>query len=172
MDKATAFLGDDPNVALGALNEVFKEHVLPFLSGWWDPDGAIPTAEEIAALQAAILRRASESPLPPSYEHLPELLRRLAEGLRFNRRNYVNIYPSPFVPSTLASFVASIQNPNNIVEEVSKATTAMEHEAVAWMAKNLFGLVESSGFWAMSYRAERLLTSLRCWLRETTPTTS
>jgi len=145
----TGFLGDDPSDALAALKAAINSHVLPFLADWWDPEDPIPTEDEIAALQDAIAKRAEQAPLADAYRELPELLKLLAQGFRFNRRNYVNIHPSPFVPSTLASFIVALQNPNNIVEEVSKATTAMERESVLWLAENLFGISDpdKSGAW-------------------------
>jgi len=96
----TGFLGDDPSDALAALKAAINSHVLPFLADWWDPEDPIPTEDEIAALQDAIAKRAEQAPLADAYRELPELLKLLAQGFRFNRRNYVNIHPSPFVPST------------------------------------------------------------------------
>src|SRR5688572_5079383 len=143
----TGFLGDDPEEALRALTEVLQEHVAPFLSEWWDPERPIPTKSEIAALQESVRARAAKRPLPASYRGLPSVLERLAQSIRFNRRNFVNIHPTPFIPSALAGFVVALQNPNNIVEEVSGATTAMEREAVEWLATNLFGLAKAEGPW-------------------------
>src|SRR5260370_33888270 len=42
--------------------------------------------------------------------------------------------------AVLAALAVSLQNPNNIVEEVSRATSEMEKEAVSWLAEHLFGL--------------------------------
>jgi glutamate/tyrosine decarboxylase-like PLP-dependent enzyme len=144
-------LGDDASQAVQALKQALAEHALPFLQDWWEPDGPIPSEEEIGKLRAAVEERKKLLPLDPAYGELPELLKRLADGMRFNRRNYVNIHPSPFAPAVTAGLVTALQNPNNIVEEVSKATTAMEREAVVWMAENLLGLPkpadEQTGYW-------------------------
>ena len=39
----------------------------------------------------------------------------------------------------LASATVPLQNPNNIVEDVSGPTTAMERESIAWIAEHLVG---------------------------------
>jgi glutamate/tyrosine decarboxylase-like PLP-dependent enzyme len=137
---ATGFLGDDPNLALEQLKNAFDNHVVPFIKDWWEKSSPIPSDSEIESIKREVLSRATQGELPDPYCQLPQLLSNLAEGFRFNRLNFVNIHPSPFLPSVLASFVTSIQNPNNIVEEVSKATTMMEMEAIQWMAENLFGI--------------------------------
>lgn len=146
-DYSRGFLPDDPDAALEPLEQAFNNHVIPFLADWWQGLRPIPSAEEIAQIQAAVRERAAQHPPCPEYGRLSELLERLAQSLRFNRRNYVNIHPSPYVPSALASFVVSLQNPNNIVQEVSKATWQMEEEAIAWMATHLFGIEADKGPW-------------------------
>lgn len=147
--KDKGLLGDNPGDALDELKAVLDEHVLPFLSEWWDPANPSPTEDEIKTLVAAIEARAGGATLSAAYRELPALLKELARGMRFNRRNFVNIHPSPFVPSALASFIISLQNPNNIVQEVSEATTKMERESVLWMAEHLFGIAEpeKEGAW-------------------------
>jgi glutamate/tyrosine decarboxylase-like PLP-dependent enzyme len=133
------FLDDDPAGELAAYLDACREHVIPFVREWWT-GGPIPTADEVIALRGAIQRRAGAQPLEHPYSELPALLETLASNLRFNRRNFVNIHPSPFLPSVLGSMVTAIQNPNNIVEEVSPATWEMEKECVRWLAKNLLGI--------------------------------
>jgi glutamate/tyrosine decarboxylase-like PLP-dependent enzyme len=145
--KDDGFLGDDPSRALNELKSSFNEHVLPFLVDWWSSPRPIPTEAEIAAIRGAIEERQKSMKLPPAYEKLPDLLSILAQGMRFNRRNYVNIHPAPFVPSALASFVVALQNSNNIVEEVSKATWELERDSIEWMAESLFGIPKGGGAW-------------------------
>ncbi len=144
--KESGFLGDDPWQALRQLQFALQEHVLPFLADWWNSLAPVPTEEEVGSLRRAILDRAGRAGLSPAYAKIPELLCALAASMRFNRRNYVNVHPSPFVPSALASFVVALQNPNNIVQEVSKPTTALERDCVDWVAANLFGIRET-GTW-------------------------
>jgi glutamate/tyrosine decarboxylase-like PLP-dependent enzyme len=141
------FLGDDPSGALGGLSSSFNEQVLPFLADWWSSPNPIPTEAEVAAIRAGIEERKAATTPSPAYEKLPDLLSALAEGMRFNRRNFVNIHPSPFVPSALASFIVALQNSNNIVEEVSKATWELERDCVEWMGENLFGIDRGGGIW-------------------------
>jgi hypothetical protein len=114
-----SFLDNDPQDALNQLTSSFTEHVIPFLTDWWSYPNPIPTDAEIAAIRRGIDDRKVSAKLPPAYEKLPDLLSVLAQGMRFNKRNFVNIHPSPFIPSALASFLVALQNSNNIVEEVS-----------------------------------------------------
>jgi glutamate/tyrosine decarboxylase-like PLP-dependent enzyme len=142
------FLGDDPMKALGPLQHVIDHHIIPFMNDWWDPGNPVPSETDIESLRKKIAQRISESPLPEPYHRIHEFLSDLAIGIRFNRRNYVNIHPSPFIPSALASFIVSMQQPNNIVEEVSKATWKMESDSIEWLAKHLFGMsIEKDGAW-------------------------
>lgn len=134
------FLGDDPTQALTQFVRVFTDELLPFLGNWWAGAAPIPDSTEVKALREGIQERASKLPVNGCYRGFPELLSRLSEGIRFNRRNYINIHPSPFLPSVLASLAVAIQNPNNIVEEVSQPTWKMEAEAIDWLATNLFGI--------------------------------
>lgn len=143
----SGFLGDEPGNSVNELQQVFNDHIFPFIKDWWDPEGPIPSDTEIEQLGKIIERRVQEHPLPELYKHVPELLKRISNAIRFNRRNYVNIHPSPFIPSTLASFIISVQNPNNIVEEVSKPTWQMEKESIEWMAENLFAIDADAGRW-------------------------
>jgi glutamate/tyrosine decarboxylase-like PLP-dependent enzyme len=140
------FLDDDPTGELTAFLDACREHVIPFVAEWWTGGGPIPTAGEVNDLRASIQSRAESQPLEYPYAELPALLEALASNLRFNRRNFVNIHPSPFLPSVLASMATAIQNPNNIVEEVSPATWDMEKECVRWLAKNLFGIDEDKAW--------------------------
>jgi len=132
------FLDDPPNPVTEDLETVIVRHVLPFLKDWWSGPSPIPTADEMVAITQSIENRSE--PLPAAFAKVPELLQRLAKAMRFNKRNFVNIHPTPFLPSVLAQFVVSIQNPNNIVTEVSEATSQMEREDIAWLAEHLFGL--------------------------------
>jgi glutamate/tyrosine decarboxylase-like PLP-dependent enzyme len=135
----TGFLGDDPSIALDALEVAINSHALPFLRDWWHNLNQLPTAEEVEGFRNAITARSKSKPLPAAYAKLPDLLKELAIAMRMNRRNFVNIHPSPFLPSALASLIVSLQNPNNIVEEVSEATSRLERESIAWMAEHLIG---------------------------------
>lgn len=90
-----------------------------------------------------IIKNLESGETPPGYDWLPEMLRRLAWNKRFNRRNFVNIHPTPHVPSVLASTLVSLQNPNNIVKAVSGPTTEMEEECIRWLAQHLLGFDQS-----------------------------
>jgi glutamate/tyrosine decarboxylase-like PLP-dependent enzyme len=147
MNNDDLFLADNPASALENLAATFEHHVLPFLSDWWTPARPIPTAEEIAAIGKAVESRVKGLPMPPGYEQFPELLKKLSEAMRFNRRNFINIHPSPFLPSILASLVVALQNPNNIVEEVSRPTWEMEGQCIDWIADNLLSLPRDRRPW-------------------------
>jgi L-2,4-diaminobutyrate decarboxylase len=142
-----SFLDNDPEDALNQLSSSFTEHVIPFLTDWWSYASPIPTDAEIAAIRRGIDDRKVSAKLSPAYEKLPDLLSVLAQGMRFNKRNFVNIHPSPFIPSALASFLVALQNSNNIVEEVSKATWQLERESIEWLATELFGIQKDDGAW-------------------------
>lgn len=142
------FLGDSPKDALNPLAVVVNQHVIPFLNDWWSPMNPIPTSEDILALRTEIQTRIAKNKLPEPYEKIGEFLAEISGAIRFNRRNFVNIHPSPFLPAVLASFIVSIQQPNNIVREVSEATWKMEAESIEWISKNLFGIdTDEHGAW-------------------------
>ncbi|MFP3938997.1 MAG: pyridoxal phosphate-dependent decarboxylase family protein [Thermoanaerobaculia bacterium] len=130
---------------LDGLEEAISGWAVPFLRAWIEAgEQPLPTDGEIAA----ILRETASGGQPPKgYAWLQELLERLAGSIRFNRRNFVNIHPTPHVPSVVASTLVSLQNPNNIVSEVSEATTRMEREVIEWMARELVRFPEPDRAW-------------------------
>jgi|GEM_PF-1229687 len=140
MDLEQGFPNEHPETTFTLLKEAFEKHVVPFLCEWWNAKVPRPSREDVERLRKAIRNRAQQHQLPECYRALPDLLDKLAADLRFNHHNYLNIHPTPFIPAALGSFVVSLQNPNNIVPDVSPATTQLEDEAVAWMSRNLLGL--------------------------------
>lgn len=138
--KDKTFLSDDINSVLEEFSSAITNHIIPFVADWWASSRPIPTAEEVLAIEEKIELRTKANPDLNGYAQLPELLKRLAKGMRFNRRNFVNIHPSPFLPSILSSLVVAMQNPNNIVEEVSRPTWEMEQQCIDWIAENLLKL--------------------------------
>lgn len=145
--KQQVFLGEDADKVLSNFSSTLVNQLLPFLSNWWKSTRQIPTAEEVSLIEKAIESQTQLHPNAPGYEQIPELLKRLAWGMRFNQRNFVNIHPSPLLPSVLASLVVALQNPNNIVEEVSKPTWEMERQCIAWIAENLFKIPTTERPW-------------------------
>ena len=145
--KDKVFLGDDVNTALDEFASAFTHHIVPFLADWWTSSKPIPTVEEVLSIQQGIEDRVNDNANLSGYENIPELLKRLALAMRFNRRNFVNIHPSPFLPSILSSLVVAIQNPNNIVEEVSKPTWEIEQQCISWIAQNLLQISSSQRPW-------------------------
>jgi glutamate/tyrosine decarboxylase-like PLP-dependent enzyme len=131
-------LGTGSGAPLDNLAVVVEEWLKPFLKAWMC-DGAqpVPGPDELSEVRALIDSLAAGRTLPEGYSWLPELLGRLAENKRFNRRNFVNIHPSPHVSAILAGTVVALQNPNNIVEEVSGPTSELERQCVEWLAVNL-----------------------------------
>lgn len=132
------FLDDDPTSSIEEFEKSLVHHVVPFIKDWWLGASPMPKKAEIEQIEASVLARSDG--LDGAFAKIPTLLQRLAKSMRFNKRNFVNIHPTPFLPAVLAQLVVSIQNPNNIVEEVSEATTQIENEAIAWLGKNLFGV--------------------------------
>ena len=140
-------LGFRHDEALDNFQAVVGGWLVPFLKEWINA-GSQPVLGEadVRRLQERLSELFEQKgPLPSGYEWLPELAQRLSGAMRFNRRNFVNIHPTPHVPAVLASTLVSLQNPNNIVEHVSEQTTKLEREVIAWMAKNLVGF--SEGAW-------------------------
>jgi hypothetical protein len=133
-------IGFEQTTALKNLDEVVREWIVPFLDAWVN-SGPQPraSAEDTKRVIRFIKTLSASHRAPEGYAWLPGLLKRLAGGVRFNARNFVNIHPTPLIPAIVAALVASIQNPNNIVEDVSKATTELELESVQWMSKELVG---------------------------------
>jgi glutamate/tyrosine decarboxylase-like PLP-dependent enzyme len=120
------------------MDEVVREWIIPFLDTWINA-GQQPLADtiEIRRLQEFVRTLSASRETPDGYSWLPEFLTRLVGAVRFNARNFVNIHPAPIVPAALAALIVSIQNPNNIVREVSEATTTFEEESIRWMAEHL-----------------------------------
>lgn len=106
---------------------------------WWKEGCPIPSKSDIRLRKKDIERLIEKTPLPYGYEHVKDLLLELTSAIRFNNRNFVNIHPSPVLPSIIAITLISIQNPNNIVEEVSPATTEMERECIKILAEDFIG---------------------------------
>jgi glutamate/tyrosine decarboxylase-like PLP-dependent enzyme len=133
-------IGFEQTTALKHLDEVVREWIVPFLDAWVNA-GPQPraSAEDTERVIQFIKTLSASHRTPEGYSWLPGLLVRLAGGVRFNARNFVNIHPTPLIPSIVAALVASIQNPNNIVREVSAATTTFEEESIRWMSKELVG---------------------------------
>lgn len=133
-------LGEEPQMVLGGVSDVVRDWLAPFLERWI-AGGRQPLSspEETKALEEWIKRQEEGKALPDGYAWLPGFLARLAGSMRFNQRNFVNIHPTPHVPAAVASLLVALQNPNNIVRDVSEATTGMEEECVAWMAEKLLG---------------------------------
>ncbi len=157
MDFEQGFPNDHPEKTFKLLAEAIENHVVPFLGEWWNAKVPRPSQADVNKFRAAIKERAKRHPLPECYRMLPDLLERLAEDLRFNHHNYINIHPTPFIPAALSSFVVSLHNPNNVVPDVSHATTLMEDEAVAWLSENLLGIAPAR------YDAERNVIKDGAW---------
>jgi len=140
-------IGKGHESALDAFSRNLNELLLPFIKLWIESgDQPLLSSKEISDLKGAVADLIQHTAPEDGYTSLPTLLTGLAEGLRFNRRNFVNIHPTPHLPSVLASLAVTLQNPNNIVAEVSRPTTALEAESVAWLAENLIGF-DSSKAW-------------------------
>jgi glutamate/tyrosine decarboxylase-like PLP-dependent enzyme len=142
-----ARLLNDAGDALSNLASAVADWMEPFLKRW-ATTGSEPRPS--AATQSAICRWVDAHALKhkphPGYGWLPALLKELAPSLRFNRRNFMNIHPSPYVPAVIANAIVSIQNPNNIVPDASPATWKLEEWCVKWMADHLLGFPEESSW--------------------------
>jgi glutamate/tyrosine decarboxylase-like PLP-dependent enzyme len=140
MNYETRQIGFEQTTALTNLDEVVREWIVPFLNVWVNcGPQPLASAEDIQRVQDFIQSRAASRTTPDGYSWLPDLLNRLAGAMRFNAQNFVNIHPTPLIPAIVAGLVASIQNPNNIVRDVSEATTTFEEESIRWMSKELVG---------------------------------
>ncbi len=116
------FLGDDPKAALSPFTKVQAEVLFPFLEDWWRAPGLeVKDKKSVQKLLRDAKRRSAD--LPNGYSWLPGFLEKIARGMKFTRKNFINIHPSPYLPSILASLAATIQNPNNIVNAVSGPTS-------------------------------------------------
>lgn len=145
--KHNVFLDDHAEGALNGFAATLNDHILPFVLDWWSSSKPVPMSDEVDAVRRKIELRRTTNPPPAGYEKIPQLLNELAESLRFNKRNFINIHPSPFLPALAAGLIVALQNPNNIVEEVSKATWKMERECIDWIATNLLHLSASQHPW-------------------------
>jgi glutamate/tyrosine decarboxylase-like PLP-dependent enzyme len=123
---------------LAVFSKVLAESLIPFLTHWWSDKRVVPSSGETRRLQGSI-RELVRSTSHRDYKWMSEFLSRIASSVRFNKSNFINIHPSPHVPSILAALGTMIQNPNNVVPEVSQATWAMEAECVQWMCEHLVG---------------------------------
>lgn len=140
MNQQNRQIGYGETAALRNLEQVVREWVVPFLEGWINTGPQpVPGPEDIREIETLVQELSRSHPLPEGYAWLPKFLEKMAASTRFNARNFVNIHPTPHLPAVVAGLVASIQNPNNIVEEVSKTTTSLEQDAVRWMAEHLVG---------------------------------
>jgi len=126
-------LGFDTADAVSGFREAIVEWILPFIEAW-SSGGPQPLVSDAEGEALRELVRLRDTAVPEGYAWLPSLLERLATAMRFNRQNFVNIHPTPFVPAIAATVAVALQNPNNIVPDVSRATTALEQECVRWMA--------------------------------------
>lgn len=140
-------IGKGHDASLDAFSENLNEVLVPFIRLWIESgDQPLLSQEEIAQIRGSLHDLGQRKDLGDGYASLPKLLKRLAEGLRFNRRNFVNIHPTPHLPSVLASLAVTLQNPNNIVAEVSGPTTILEAECIAWIAEKLIGFEPASAW--------------------------
>jgi len=133
---AHGFLGDSAREALAPLKSAMADSIFPFLEAWWDQGDIQPSSGDRKKVMQQI-RAPDHQARAVGYEWIDEFFERISSAIKFNRRNFINIHPSPYLPALAASFAVSAQNPNNIVPEVSEATWQMERECVEWMAKHL-----------------------------------
>jgi glutamate/tyrosine decarboxylase-like PLP-dependent enzyme len=134
-------IGPHHDAALDNLQKVFDFWALPFLREWINsgPQPVVSPHEKASVVAKLSEWLKVQGPVPAGYEWFPELANRLAGAMRFNRRNFINIHPTPHVPSVLASTLVQLQNPNNIVSAVSEPTTGLERECIEWIARHLVG---------------------------------
>lgn len=135
-----AFL--DPS---GANYEEFVDETqkaLRLLGIWWASPNANPSPSERGEIIGQIEAKLKKEPFSPTYRELERCVKELSASVRFNGNNFVNIHPMGNLPSIIASLLVSLQNPNNIVPDVSPATTRMEVECVDWLGK-LVGFKDS-----------------------------
>jgi glutamate/tyrosine decarboxylase-like PLP-dependent enzyme len=132
-DYAKYFLDPEGN----NLDELIDSSVkaLNALRIWWQGVESRVSKEELERKKANLAQFIQKRSFNVPYQDLEELLGRMFGNVKFNQNNFINIHPSPFLPSLLASFLVSIQNPNNITEDVSPATTQMEKECIGFYKK-------------------------------------
>ncbi|MHA1649009.1 MAG: pyridoxal phosphate-dependent decarboxylase family protein [Candidatus Helarchaeota archaeon] len=102
---------------------------------WWKGADAKVSASDLGQKKKELEEFIKTHQFNDNYSQVKELLFRIMENVRFNRKNFINIHPPPFLPAVLASFLVSIQNPNNITENVSPATTIMEKECIEFYTR-------------------------------------
>jgi glutamate/tyrosine decarboxylase-like PLP-dependent enzyme len=115
---------------------------------WWKGEADLvpprPTEDEVERLVAILEEEVGHLPFSNAYRELVPCIKSLFAGVRFNKFNLMNVHPSPFLPSLVASFVTMLQNPNNLSPSTSPATTSMEEECLAGIA-NLIGFSARAG---------------------------
>ncbi len=132
-DYAKYFLDPEGN----NLDELIDSSVkaLNALQIWWQGVESRVSEKELENKKVKLEQFIKERSFNVFYQDLKGLLDRIFGNVKFNQNNFINIHPSPFLPSLLASFLVSIQNPNNITEDVSPATTQMEKECIEFYKK-------------------------------------
>ncbi|MHA1264064.1 MAG: pyridoxal phosphate-dependent decarboxylase family protein [Candidatus Helarchaeota archaeon] len=120
------FLVDSTQIALEALKI------------WWNGVEARNIGQELERKGEKLGRYLDNKAFPAPYQNIAQLLEKLLGSVKFNQRNFINIHPMPLLPVTLAAFLVSIQNPNNITQEVSPVTSELEGECIEFY-KELIG---------------------------------
>ncbi|MHA1279307.1 MAG: pyridoxal phosphate-dependent decarboxylase family protein [Candidatus Helarchaeota archaeon] len=135
-DYYTYFL--DPN---GINLEKLRDSTLKALDAlriWWDGPETRVNSATLKQMKSHLNKLIGKNQFSVGYSKIAEFLGKIFTNIKFNQNNFVNIHPSPFLPSLLASYLVSIQNPNNITESVSPATTKMEQACIEFY-KELIG---------------------------------
>ncbi|HUY01382.1 MAG TPA: pyridoxal-dependent decarboxylase [Candidatus Deferrimicrobium sp.] len=117
--------------------------MLPTLKVWWLGENPKVQNQDLKEKKEKLHTYIKNSDFTAKDSQLVEFFERILVNLKFNRRNFINIHPSPFLPSILASFMVSLQNPNNITEHMSPATTSLEKECIDFY-KQLIGYPSDS----------------------------
>jgi L-2,4-diaminobutyrate decarboxylase len=106
---------------------------------WWKGEtehgSPRPTEDEVKRLVVALEEQVKDLPFSNAYRQLEPCIKSLYVNVRFNKGNLMNVHPSPFLPSLVASFVTMLQNPNNLSPTTSPATTLMEEECLTGIAE-------------------------------------
>lgn len=135
---SSSFINDNPAYQLKQLTDVFNDFVIPFFEAWWKKGKVKLNDTELSGLNHFI-DTLPLAKLNSNYIWLPEFFKKIAKSVKFNSKNFINIHPTPFVPAMLADLTVAMQNPNNIVPEVSQATWEMEEEIISWISEKLIG---------------------------------
>lgn len=138
LNISNSFINDKPTNQLKQLTDVFNKFVIPFYEVWWNKGKVKLNDNELNDLNHYIDSLTFDK-LNSNYLWLPEFLKKIAKSVKFNSKNFINIHPIPFIPAMLADLTVAVQNPNNIVPEVSEATWEMEEEIIAWISEKLIG---------------------------------